>query len=347
MSRKRRELKAANRDVFLYIMCFIIIVAIVVTIVNFTMVKQKVDSTGIVTVEKTESYKYHFALIHSDNSDELWDSVYKSANAYAMENDAYVEVIGANLPETYTKEELMEIAILSDVDGIIVEGDESPGLADKIQSATENGIPVVTVMTDTGLSERNSYVGISSYDVGLDFGRQIIAYKESMPGEKVNVMVLMSSGDTYSNQHTMYLGIMDKLSGRGDNSVEVQLLKNETEFSMDEAIRDILINLDEEPDIMVCLSEEITESAYQAVVEYNKVGTIDVMGYATNDAIYNAVEKELIKCVLSLDDEMMGIYCAEALLEYINVGYVSEYMMVDTALVTKSNVKEFLKDEND
>ena len=44
-----------------------------------------------------------------------------------------------------------------------------------------------------------------------------------------------------------------------DNSVEVQLLKNETEFSMDEAIRDILINLDEEPDVDVHLPLELKE----------------------------------------------------------------------------------------
>lgn len=347
--RKKEDKKIDKRsDGFPIIMTAIILVAVLITVVNFEVLRTNVNKAYTSNENLQHSYKYHFALVYDGSDNEMWNTVYECANEYAMANDAYVEVIGENLPETYTKSDLMEIAMLSDVDGIIVEGDDSNELTTAIDEAEDADIPVVTVITDSDNSKRNSFVGISSYDVGLEFGQQLIDVVES---EKLdnngngNIMVLMSSGNAYSAQHTMYLAIMEKLARISGVNVEVQLLKDDTAFSTDEAIRDILINLQEEPDIMMCLSEEITESAYQAVVEYNKVGRIDVVGYASTKAIYNAINKNLIKSVISLDEKKMGINCVEALIEYINMGYVSEYMMVATTLVTKDNVREYIDED--
>lgn len=346
-SSKKTEKKS---DGFTVIMAVIVLFAILITIINFVILSTNVSMTNSSTEEESHSYKHHFALIYDGNDNELWKTVYKSANEYAKVNDAYVEVIGANLPEEYTKSDLVEIALLSNVDGIIVEGDDSSDLTMAIDEAAQKGIPVVTVMTDSDSSKRSSFIGISSYDVGLEFGQQLVNMIENdnERDKKIqNIMVLMSSGDAYSSQHTMYLAMMEKLSKDLNVNVEVKLLEDNTGFSTDEAIRDILINIQDEPDIMMCLSEEITESAYQAIVEYNKVGSIDVMGYASTKAIYNAIKKDLIKCVISLDEKKMGINCVEALIEYINMGYVSDYMMVDTSLVTKDNVEGYINEERE
>ena len=153
-------------------------------------------------------------------------------------------MLRANMPDGYSKEQLMEIAILSDVDGIIVEGDDSEKLITLIAEAEENGIPVVTVMSDADKSRRKSFIGISSYDVGIEFGKQLINYLDSDKGIE-NIMILLGSGDAYSSQHTMYLGILECISQYSQCVIDVKLLDNTTAFSTDEAIRDILVNLEE------------------------------------------------------------------------------------------------------
>lgn len=321
----------------------VVIVAFVCTIANFVLLKNSDEDTNMSNKDIISKYRYHFAMIYADDSSGKWKDIYESANAYANDNDGYVELIGDLINNEYSKAELMKLAILSGVDGIIVEGDDSIELTEMIDEAYKKGIPVVTIMTDAPNSMRNSFVGINNYDVGLEFGNEIIKLYHN--NKKKNVMVLMGNNDGYQEQHNTYQAIIESLSDEYNVLIDTKLLNNENEFSTDEVIREILVNLLETPDLLVCLSESITESAFQQVVEYNKVDSISVIGLASSDISYNAVSKGLIDSVISFDREMAGKKCAEALIEYIKNGYVNEFYIVDTDLVTKENVGRFVADE--
>ena len=114
-------------------------------------------------------------------------------------------------------------------------------------------------------------------------------------------------------------------------------------FSPEESIRDIFLNTDGLPDIMVCLNEVYTRCAYQAAVDYNKVGTVQLLGFYDSETILNAVEKNIIYAAVALDTEQMGRLCVEALDEYVKTGYTNGYMAVDTSLITAENVETLEK----
>ena len=105
---------------------------------------------------------------------------------------------GLNLETDYDKRDLMKIAIDSKVDGIIVEADESAMMTDLIREAEDNGIPVVTVLEDNTQAGRQSYVSISYYNLGREYGNQlcdIIREKQVKGyGSRQNVMVLFGCG---------------------------------------------------------------------------------------------------------------------------------------------------------
>lgn len=332
-----------DKKIMRTVVIILLLFAVVLSIINIVIYSSNLVNRDIANEKNIEKYKYHFALIFDSKNTEKWNEIYENANKYAMENNAYIDVIGYNLPESYTKEELFEIAVLSDVDGIIVEGDDGEKLASYIDSAYRNQIPVVTVMSDVPGSMRISYVGLGSYDVGKELAVQI---DELCIENKTNdIMVLMSGSEGYQEQHTMYQAILENKSADNNVNVDVKLVYNDNEFSTDEAIRDIFINMDKLPDIMVCLSDNITESAFQQVVDYNKVKSIDVIGLASSEKAYEAVEKKLIDSVISFDKMKMGTSCVDALIEYIENGYVSEYYMVETNLVTQKNVRRFMENE--
>lgn len=332
-----------KKNIIRIIVSITIFFTVILSIINIVIYSSSVSDKEIKDGSNAKKYKYHFALVYDSKNIEKWDEIYENANRYAMEHDAYIDVIGNNLPENYTKDELFDIAILSNVDGIIVEGDDREELAALINTAYDNQIPVVTVMTDVPNSMRISYVGLGSYDVGKELAEQIDAI--CLDNEKKDIMVLMSGSDGYQEQHTMYQAILENKSMSYNANVDAKLVNNDNEFSTDEAIRDILINVSQLPDVMVCLSDNITESAYQQVVEYNKVKSIDVIGLASSEKVYEAVEKRLIACVISFDKMKMGTSCVDALIEYIENGYVSEYYMVETNLVNQKNVGRFMNDE--
>lgn len=334
-------------DVVAGILSVIAVVAIFVTVVNFTIVRKSLDAyKDITSAEDITSFENHYVMIYEGDENEMWRDIYNEANEYAMDNNSYVELMGANLTRSYTKCELMEMAVLSGVDGIIVEGDETEELKSLIAGARKNDISVVTVMTDAPDSMRNSYIGISSYDMGMMFGNQISKIGYSNNQATIDVMVLLNAGKPQTSQNSIYLSLMERMADTDRYNIEATSVDNSTPFSVDEDIRDILIGLDEYPDIMVCLSDEITKSAYQGLVEYNKVQNISLLGIGSSNEVFDAVKKGLVTSAVSVDKREMGRKCVEALLEYRDTGYVSEYIMVDTTLINKENVGEIISDEN-
>lgn len=50
------------------------------------------------------------------------------------------------------------------------------GLEDKIDEAVADGIPVVTLMNDAVHSKRQTFVGVSDYQLGSAYGEKVADY---------------------------------------------------------------------------------------------------------------------------------------------------------------------------
>ena len=129
---------------------------------------------GFREVADADSYDKYYVMITKDSKSSFWQSVYQGAYRRGLEENAYVDLLGENLSENYSREDLMRIAISSGVDGIFVESDESGELTELIDEAVDRDIPVVTLYGDNTHSKRCSFVGVGSYNpvsyTHLDFG---------------------------------------------------------------------------------------------------------------------------------------------------------------------------------
>ncbi len=287
-----------------------------------------------------EAYDAYYTMIVSDSGSAFWQSVYESAREEGAKNGAYVEMLGGNLSTEYTKAELLEIAVASGADGIILEADESHAVTAGLLQAQERGIPVVTVLEDNSQGMRKSFVGLSNYNLGREYGRQVLTIEEQ---EVSDVLVLMSADSQDTSQNIIFSGISETLAeeGRGDIQVRAAAVENQGAFDVEESIRDIFLQ-GPLPDVIICLDELSTSSVYQAVVDYNMVGEISIIGYYDSEAILRAIERSVVRSTISIDTQEMGRCCVEALDEYRSNGYVSEYFSVGTNLITRENVQEYL-----
>ena len=95
---------------------------------------------------------------------------------------------------------------------------------------------------------------------------------------------------------------------------------------------------DKIPDVIICLSEKNTVCVAQAVVDFTKVGEVEIFGYYLSPYIEESLNKNVIRSSIVVNTEQMGQYSVRALNEYKESGYVSEIYLIDTSLVTKESL---------
>ncbi len=315
-------------------------------------------------VGQAEAHEYdkYFCLITDNNRSDFWQSVYRGALEAAKEDNIYVDLLGENLSGDYSLEELMKVAIASKVDGIIVYANESLSMTRLINEAVNEGIPVVTLYSDSTRSDRLSFAGVSGYGVGKLYGKQIINIikekrrqellnSEKLLGrEKVKISVLANTDSQDAGQNIIISSMQDAIREENvtDSEFEVSIVAvdNTNTFSVEESIRDIFMQ-EEIPDVIVCLNELNTICTYQAVVDLNKVGEVNILGYYASEEIINAIERGGIYATVSIDTRQLGEYSVQALTDFYQFGNTSEYYVADTTLINQENVQSYIKKEED
>ncbi len=309
---------------------------------------------------EANNYDKYYVMICDDYKSDFWQSVYRGALERGKEENVYVDLFGQQFSREYSVEELMKIAIASSVDGIIVSASETEEMAALIDEAVAAGIPVVTLYGDCTRSERLSFVGVGSYSIGKMYGSQIIdIIKEKRREElieaetieersQVKITVLANADAKDAGQNIIISSIQDVIDQ--DNvtdsefAVSIVTVDNTNSFSVEESIRDIFLGEDI-PNVIVCLNELSTVCAYQAVVDFNMVGEVSILGYYNSEAIVSAIERGGIYATISIDAEQMGQYSVTALSDYQELGNVSEYYMADVTLINQDNVEKYRRME--
>lgn len=340
-----------------------IVVTSIVGIVVFRLYMGNFSETG-----DEITYQKYYVLITEDRKSSFWQSVYQGAYEAGLEENIYVELLGNNLSSNYSREDLMRIAIYSGADGIIVEADESQQMTELINEAAEAGIPVVTLYSDNTQSNRCSFVGVGSYNMGREYGRQVLAIANergygrevlTVTDERgdavlsyadvqkpVQVAVLVNSYTQGSAQNILCSGIQETLDNENRTGIDINVtlvsVDDTNAFSVEESIRDIFMK-EELPDIIIGLNELNTTCVYQAVVDYNKVGQVSILGYYDSDTIIRAIERNVIYATISIDTRQMGKFCIDALSEYYELGNTSQYFTADITLINRDNVSMYME----
>ena len=355
----------ANRAFRIMLIGFIIMLSVALfCAVYFTLKMKRVSEADVGTYE---IYDLHYAFIADNTEKEFWNEVYAAAVEEGEKENAYVERLGENLNVNYQTEDLLRIANNSSVDGIIFCGEDNEETVKLINEAVHKGIAVVSLRQDIEDSERQCFVGVNSYDLGLEYGKQILEIVESeqMHGIEADISedgsvfteeqqgyskICILADDTISEskQNLITFAIKDCFSeaGQEENLLEMEIRKIDTSdaFSAEEAIRDIFVDSQNLPDIMVCLNSVYTQCAYQAAVDYNQVGEVKILGYYSTDAILDAVEKGIIYSTVQIDTQEMGIQCIRALTEYHESGYTSSYVPISTQVIGSKEAKRLLQE---
>lgn len=326
----------------LYITVALGIMLVGIVVASIIVFQQRFKETKkLMTNAEYNTYDNYYVIITDNRDTDYWQSIYEGALEEAAKSNSYVELMGNNIEDDISKEDMIRIAINSDVSGIIIEADESYRTVNLLKEADAKGIPVVTVSEDNVETKRKSFIGVSGYNLGKVYGEEICKYVREKGMPKCKVMVLIDEDLANGTQSIISTAIREQVEDE-DMSKRIEItnraISNEKEYSAEEEIRDIFVGQDDIPDVIVCLSEKNTLCVEQTVVDYTKVGEVEIFGYYTSPTIENAINKNIIRSTIVIDTKQMGRYSVAALDEYRQSGYVSELYFIDVSLVTADDV---------
>lgn len=291
--------------------------------------------------ESGEVYRYKYDMIVDSPDSSFWQAVYGCAQDWAQKNDAILELKGSGKENDYTKLDYMNMSIASNADGIILQYSGEQGLEAKINEAVQKGIPVVTVMGDAVHSKRQSFVGVSDYQLGSAYGEKVAEY---VTEDTQSILILLKKNIDDMNQSQIYTQISNAAQAKAGSLQNIQItgknLRLTGTFETEEAVTDIFQQRDKVPDILVCMDEETTECARQAVLDFNLAGKVTIIGYYSSEDILTAVEKGVISVTCDVDTEQLGRYSIEALTAYQKDGRTNSYYNVDINFLDKDVVRE-------
>ena len=346
-----KKSEGKNIRIFYFLTIMLTFIVLIIGFVAF-----RFYASGLHSNQAEHVYDRYYVMITDDPRSSFWQSVYKGALDRGIENNVYVELLGSTLSEDYSTLELMDIAISSHPDGIMVYADESEEMLERINLASASGIPVVTLYNDSTLSKRCSFVGIGGYNIGREYGKLIkrIVLDERRNGNERNEADIAVLTDSTQSEDALFSVIVSGLqetlaTGKDiDFSYNISFVNvdNTNAFSAEESIRDIFAQ-DDIPDILVCLNEQNTTCLYQAVVDYNKVGKVSILGYYDSPTILNAILHNVVYATASVDTYNMGQFCTDALEEYNLLGNTSQYFTTELTIIDSNNIAFHLKKEEE
>lgn len=312
------------------------------TWIYFQKTLEKVDLND---GEKARAYEKYYLMISNDRDKDMWQSIYKNAASTAKDKSAYVELLSPDKRSGNTQEDCLRIGIASNVDGIILEADGSEEEKELINEATQKGIPVVTALTDDSASARISFVGVNSYQMGTAYTQELLGLLK--PEGATDIMFLTASDAQAQESNLVFYQVKKELEEKKSENQEINIsqyaVDNTADFNTEEVVKDIFVKEDL-PDVLVCMDSVVTECVYQALIDYNQVGNVQVIGFYYSDSILDAISKGIISSSVTLDMKDVGEYSINALEEYSALKHTNGYYSVGQNVITRDNVQEYRKE---
>lgn len=330
-------MKKKNYATVVLILIFLLLIVTGLIFYRINNALYKVEQKpGIILPDKIPAY--HFAMIYKEIGDPSWIYIKKGVEKAAKEFNVAVEFNGSSSFNDDEMFKYLDIAIASKVDGIVTYVWDEEQTTSLIDRAVTGGIPLVTIGTDAKNSSRHAFVGINTYDLGLQLGRMAIA---ATGGTGQAVLLSSNHENGEIMESNLLLGIWDGVKQYPDIRISTIGYKNAEFLGIEDAMNQLLKE-DSEFSTIICTSERDTAIVAERLVDLNKVG-YHIIGNGTSIELLRYIEKGVVFGTVTGDLEQMGYEAIRALVDLKEQGRTSAYFTVDTFVITKENVDKYLE----
>lgn len=283
-------------------------------------------------LERSDPARFHFMVILPTIEDDFFRRMWAGIQEAAEELEVGVElqVSRSSIDPRKDTAELLEIARISQVDGVALYVTDEEELKPSINRTVLSGIPVITLESDAPMSRRSSFIGSNSFQLGQEIGQLM---QEAQP-EGVRSALLKNEyfSERASQWSIIKYGILSSLSNDPANNRIVVELKSEIGvLSAEEKTRQILY-LYPEVNLIFCSSLVDTISAANVLAEFRRAGDVKVIGYGLNEEITRGLDGGYIFGTIVRDPLEIGRTGMEALVDLKTNKYVPSFIYIPSSV---------------
>lgn len=271
-------------------------------------------------------------LITQELDTPFWDQVSFGARQQAKRDGARLEIWGSygNNQEDFLKQ--IEIAIYSQVDGIIVQGLDTEEFKELTKvKASSYGVPVITIANDVSMAEslRRTYVGSDQLLAGKMIAEQLV---EDM-GKSGKVALMLDERQEYYQTQRLE-GIKEYLY----NYQDIELLEAETEDTREQVIATTkdLLNRSPDVDAFITLNAKFADNLVEEIDRRSNAETYHIYSFDDDPTSLSLLKQGKIDGMIEQSPSKMGSLSVEFMMKWLNKevlplnldGYFTDIRMV-------------------
>lgn len=275
-----------------------------------------VFSSNLSAPTATEGHRdqYRLVLISQELDSPFWTEVeygaFEAAGRYGVSLEAW-GTFGLNERDFLNH---IEIAIASDVDGIIVQGldtDEFKNLT-KLK-ATSSGIPIITIANDVPANEslRRTYVGSDHYEAGGMIARQLLSDMGFVG--KVNIMVSDRQEDF---QRSRLKGILDVLNNYP--TIETEIMSSGDSRVKVVQVTNQVLNRDPSTKAYIAVSANHASVIIQEIKKRSRVKDYFIYSFDDSPDTLSLLEEGSIDALIAQSPADMGEESVRLMIQWLD-----------------------------
>lgn len=304
-------------------------------------IKNKTESINQINKENID---YHVMMIINKNDETYSDRFFKGVSQSSNELRIAIEEILIE-DDDYINEvvDRLDMAIYSKVDGIIVHVYEDARIIDKINQASDMGIPVITLNENLHNSKRISFSGNNKYSIGLNVGKTIA----SITSGRGQIAVVDSIDYTFNETeetNMLNLGLKTAISDYADLDVRLTRYTEQGVLSAETIATEILDDY-ETIDSIYCSDSQSTLGIIQVLIDRNRVNDFTVIGFGDDAEILNYIKSGVIAATVVTDDEAIGKEAVIAFFDHTTKRLARSESQPSIMVIDKSNVQAYIEDK--
>ena len=277
------------------------------------------------------------AVVLKTLSSEYWGYVEAGCKAAAEKLGISVNVVGPGAESDIEGQvSMIEQQIGAGCDAIVCAPNDAGAAGAALQTAIDQGIPVLAVDTNVGIEGQTCFVGTSNVDAAYEGGKWAI---EQVGSDAKAVIIYGQEGDNTSNMRRE--GYEKACEEAGVEVLDALSGQNTTDGAT-KTMEDMLNAHPGEIDIVLCHNDDTAIGAMNACKNAG-VTDITIVGFDGNEsAVELILAGEMVKATVAQQPYEMGYQVVEAAVKAINGEDVDETINAPVEVVTAENGQEYL-----
>jgi len=313
-------------------LCLFFLIQIAISAINIKSFTQDNNSAN------AKQHMLHFIIISQELDNPFWRLVEQGAVEATKQYSAKIDYVGPQRNNTAEQIRLLEKAIASSPDGIILQGIVNDEYTALINIAAEQNIPIITVDADVPNSKRIAYIGTDQLDAGKQLGEHLLQFATN--NTKIGVIIGSVEGE---NQKIRLKGLQQVLSK--DTTIDIVAVRS-SNISRIKAAEETVQLIKQYPEI----------NTFVGLSSLDGAGIVDGLSHLDNlseqtqhysvfafDKLPITLElvlKGSINATLAQQPEIMGERAVHTMMSYINGEPITSVQFIPSMLIDKGDLEE-------